>query len=362
MNVFYVGPYRQSDGWGLASRSLAKIISQQEDVDLTCRPIWYNLNSLQQDIGSLEACENKKLEKKETLIQFGLPQYLNYNGDFKRNIAATIVDCRVDNMSWVANLNLFDEILVFSKNEKTMLEKSGIKGNIHNLNALPIELDDTATEFDTNEFESRYTFYTNAGLATNSGLRETIVAFLSSFTALDNQILIIFCNEKNSQQISEEIELIKKSLNIFANMDDMYPRIGIIKAEDQSLINHGHSVFDCFIDLSYNLSLNYQIIHAFSKNRPVILLDTCKDQIGEDYELLVKSIEEPSFTQKRPINGMYSGEHTWSKPKIQDIKNKMISVSTDNTIADKLKEIIYKFNSNYSFSNNQKIKEILCMQ
>ena len=362
MNVFYVGPYRQSDGWGIASRSLAKIISQQEGIDLTCRPIWYNLHSLQQDIGILEACENKKLEKKEILIQFGLPQYLNYNGDFKRNIAATIVDCRIDNMSWVANLNLFDEILVFSKNEKTILEESGIKSNIRNLNALPIELHEPITEFDVDEFGPLYTFYTNAGLGTNSGLRETIVAFLSSFTALDNQVLVIFCNEQNSQQISEEIDLIKKSLNIFGNINDMYPRIGIIKAEDQSLINHAHSTFDCFIDLSYNSSLTYQTIHAFSKNRPAILLDTCKDQIGEDYGLLVKSIEEPSFTQQRPVKGMYSGEQAWSKPKIQDIKNKMISVSSDNTIADKAKEVIYKFNSNYSFGNNQKIKEILCIQ
>ena len=56
-----------------------------------------------------------------------MPETLNYEGDFNYNIAITKVDCRIDNLSWVENLKLFDKICVFSPFEKQLLKESGIK-------------------------------------------------------------------------------------------------------------------------------------------------------------------------------------------------------------------------------------------
>ena len=278
-----------------------------------------------------------------------------------------MVDCRIDNLSWVYHLNLFDEIIVFSEYEKIMLEQSGVKVKISNLICPPIELDTSLTEFE-HHFKDSYTFYTTASADQKSGLKETIIAFLSSFTVLDNNILAILCDDSESESIQKEIEHIKTSLGIFKNHNN-YPNIAVINNQEQGIVNYAHSIFDCYISVPYNSTIDRQVIHAFSNNTPCILLDTCKSQIhppswphqAVDYPLLVRGTEEVSLYNHRPIPYMYSGEQNWIKPMIVDIKNKMKAACSDARVMDMAKEKIYKFNSIYINSNNQQIKEILCM-
>ncbi len=43
MNGLFVGPYRQNDGWGMASRDYIKAISTQIP-NLTTRPVYFTNN------------------------------------------------------------------------------------------------------------------------------------------------------------------------------------------------------------------------------------------------------------------------------------------------------------------------------
>ena len=105
MNVFFVGPYRQSDNWGKVSRSFLRLLHSQENVDVVSRPIFYNINSTVKDIGVLESGEHKKLSERDILIQFGLPITFVYDGTFKKNIAVTMVESKVENIGWTTSLN-----------------------------------------------------------------------------------------------------------------------------------------------------------------------------------------------------------------------------------------------------------------
>ena len=60
-NVLYIGPYRQLDEWGMNSRAFAKMLSQQEGVNLVLRPVWFNQDSHMVDIGDLSKYENKQI-------------------------------------------------------------------------------------------------------------------------------------------------------------------------------------------------------------------------------------------------------------------------------------------------------------
>ena len=38
MNITYIGPYRQNDGWGLAARDYLKALLTIPDATVNCRP------------------------------------------------------------------------------------------------------------------------------------------------------------------------------------------------------------------------------------------------------------------------------------------------------------------------------------
>lgn len=141
MNVFYVGPYRQRDSWGDISRSYIKFLSKH--TDLAIRPVYYNSSNESCNIDEeLQQLESKKIEDKDIIIQHGLPYNLIYDGSFNKNIAITSVSCCIGNTSWVANLNLFDKIIVFSEVEEKMLIESGVTTEIYAYGFPPIDEED----------------------------------------------------------------------------------------------------------------------------------------------------------------------------------------------------------------------------
>jgi hypothetical protein len=354
MNVLYIGPYRQKDEWGSSSMAFAQLLSNQKEINLVTRPIWFNNQFDYKDVGKLEELEFKNVEKPEVLIQYGLPSYLNYNGSFDKNIAITKVDCRVDNMDWKSHLDLFDSIIVFSEYEKDLLKKSGVKTDVKNFNFPPIQEYESVNIDFLNDFKRSFCFYTNGSLEEKSGLRETIASFLSSFTINDNVVLIVFCSK--TDEIEEYVKQVKTSLGIFSNLA-MYPDIIICKGDDNT-INYAHENFECYIDVEYNSRVSQNVLKALSKERTVIMLDTCSSLI-KDYPFYVESVEEICLVKQRPINHLYSGEFYWKKPIMKSLKEKMRQVLKSDASE---KNQIIDFKSQIQQEPNQKIREILCIQ
>ena len=58
MKILYVGPYRQNDGWGLASRDLAMALSKSVH-EVAARPLYMTSSNITRTIPE----EVKKLEE-----------------------------------------------------------------------------------------------------------------------------------------------------------------------------------------------------------------------------------------------------------------------------------------------------------
>lgn len=319
MNVFYVGPYRQKDSWGSTSRNYLKFLSKHADV--VARPIYYNSSDTSFEIDKeLQDLESKKLEERDIIIQHGLPYNLIYDGSFNQNIAVTHVSSRIDNTSWVANLNLFDKIIVFSEAEKEMLTKSGVDVEIYAYHFPP----NYESNFEVTSLpivsNGKTIFYTSGSTIDNSsGLTQTLLAYLSEFNVTDNVMLIVFSEQ---QDLGQMIDNMKRSLGKFEN-DDHYPIVGVVNNTQPSIINYAHKFFQCYVDVSFGGIPDANVLKATSLNKLLILLDSNK-MFSDDYDFYVDSQEEVVYqSTERPIKGMTSGEFTWKVPNTGSLKKKM---------------------------------------
>lgn len=351
-NVLYIGPYKQSDEWGANSKGFINLLKSIQDINLVVRPIWFNGESHFR-LDEYADLEYKKLESYDVIIQHGLPSYLNYHGNCK-NILITSLDCRVDNTDWPDHINLFDQTIVFSDNEKKLLNDSGLD-NVVSLGLVPPYLSNKVEKLELN-LNKQHKFYTIGSLDIKSGLREIIAGYLSAFTALDDVMLFVLANEPN---ILEEIDILKRGLGIFLRKE-MYPPITAINNVSLPMYNYCHHNLDYYIEAGYNYRISQNMAAAIINGRIAIMPDTAKDLIP-NYPLYIKTYQEAFLYQNRPIPNLYSCEFLSTLPNVSSIKQTMQNICREETVVEQAQESIYIFKKNIFNKLQSKIKEILCI-
>ena len=343
MEVLYIGPYRQLDSWGQTSRGLLSLLAGQ-DIDLIARPVWFTGDQRGIDLGELEVYESKELVDRNVLIQHGLPSSLNYNGDFKTNIAVTSIDCDVSHTNWIDHLNLFDLVIVFSDFEKELLEKSDkLTVDVVALSHPPHSPSNEIADLDLSNIKERK-FYAVGSTDIKSATKELLISFLASFSILDDVTLLLATDQP--KEMEGLVGHIKQHLGIFSDAR-YYPNIAIINSASQSIMNYLHQVGDIYVDVGYNLRMGGPVLDAIANSSLTVLLDTCK--YGS---VSVKSQPEIMFTASKPLPYLYTGHSTWQVPNtahlsyaLKEVINRDDFPSTEKTMHNQL---------------DSEIKEILC--
>lgn len=355
--VLFVGPYRQWDEWGKCSRAFVKNIAEHPNSKLSIRPVWFNsAKEIIEIEGVLKNCEFSRPENLDVLIQYGLPNMLNYNGRFKKNVAVTSVDCRIDNTDWVMHLNMFDQVVVFSKYEQELLEQSGVTSKILSFKISP----PLGMRIGINEkfdIPQRIKFYTNGSMDQKGGMTQTIISYLSSgLTNRDDVILIIATEDEKS--VNQSVDMIRKGLGIFKN-ESYYPTIGISSLEK---IDGLHKSCDFYIDSSYNARVGQTTLNAMQENSIVIVPDCLRDVFDYEYPFLINTDLEKCVYPQKPIAGLYSGEFSWRVPNTQSLSEKILMAYS---MKEEEKEDIINKNSKCIAEGKkeirEKIGEILCI-
>lgn len=358
MSVFYVGPYRQKDSWGSTSRNYLKVLSKH--VDVVARPVYYNNVKGSAEIDTdLEELESKELEERDIIIQHGLPYNLVYDGSFNQNIAITSISSCIANTSWVANLNLFDKIIVFSEAEKEMLLESGVTVDVYAFGFPPYY--ETKIEITDLPLASRgkTLFYTSGSFKENSsGLKETLMAYFSEFSVQEDVLMVVFTED---QDAGKKIDDMKKSLGKFQR-DSHYPTVALINNTQESVINYAHKFFQCYVDASYGGVPDSHILKATIFNKIVITLDTAK-LYSEHYDFYIESQEEVVSVNSRPLPGLLSGEFTWMVPNTKSLRNKLrLAYSSDKAELKKNKDLVAEVGVGMVTLVDKWTKESLCIQ
>lgn len=337
MNALFIGPYRQNDGWGMASRDYIKAISTQIP-NITTRPTYFIPNTVEPDDQILNY-ERTLYDSYDVVFQKTLPHCIAINKKIKKNVGLFVLE--TNNLSksiCIKTLNQLDEICVPSTQEAKCLNISGVKTKIKVVSE-PVDVDFFHRNKDHkidlfNKKKNSFKFYSIGEYVERKNFRDLIIAFHLAFQNTDNVSLVIKTSKpgmspRESQEfIRKEFEQIKKSLNI----RNQYKKEIIItdRLSDEDLVGL-HNSCDCFVMPSYGESFCRPAAEALILGKTPIVTDNTGmiDFINNDNGFVVSSKKQPVIINQRTLSNdfdIYNANEYWYQPNIYSLKDSMQKV------------------------------------
>ena len=194
MNIFYIGPYRQGDGWGYAAKSYLEALCTTNH-NVVARPIYFS-NSIDNNVPSnLRNLESKFLDgSPDVLLQYCLPNYFEARDTV--NIGRVVTETRNLNKNmWIDHMNILDALWVNSTAEAESLKDSGVEVKI---SVIPEAIDFNELEnnkevapIDISELKDHFVFYLIADYVDRKNISSVVQAFNREFDFEDQVQLVI---------------------------------------------------------------------------------------------------------------------------------------------------------------------------
>lgn len=328
-NILYVGPYRQSDGWGQASKDyLSSLLTTHHNIH--CQPI-YMSNNIDKDISqSLISAENNYLNNYDTIIQHALPMMMTKTSLY--NIGLLFVENQNFHSDSIYNLNLMDEIWVGSNLEKQSLIDGGVKSKISVVShPIDTKIYKDNTSIFTDYTKDYYRFYFVGEYIQRKNLKDLIIAFHSEFDITENVGLVLKLSvpglnaDDANQKISEDIDTIKKQLRIKKNFHKDIIITDRLSNKDMQRL---HTSCNCFVVTSYGEAFCRPAAEALLHGN--YLISSSNIGILEYVEStdadIVDSFPQPVVLDNPDSMGfldIYNANETWFHPNILSLKKYM---------------------------------------
>lgn len=260
-NILYLAPYRQNDGWGLASIDYLNAIMyacQELSYNIKIQPIYFNNSFLTQIPAHIPILEEVDLNHIDTIIQKVLPQAVYIDNRFRNIVLSVFENTNLSkNTSITKPLKLAEKLLVPSKQEVNMLIKSGIKKEkVENiLQPIPCEQIDayknifSKNNTDIGGINYKFHDYVKFCFIGTNIKRKNIVNLIKAFKAevreREKVILIIKSSDKGSLD-----KQIKNSLGSLRYGGDLSNVLFVEEHLSQESIYNLHYISDFFITAS----------------------------------------------------------------------------------------------------------------
>lgn len=329
-NILFIGPYRQDDGWGLASRDYLLSISKYAS-NLKAQPI-YLANNINHNISSIiQNLEKKHFSKYDYIIQHCLPfNMVKYTT--AKNIGLLFLENKNFSSISLSNLNSMDELWVTSSIEKDTLINSGIKVPV-NVIGHPIDtnfLSNISSTFTTNSYvDTNYKFYTVGEYIERKNFTDIITAFHLEFDITEPVSLMIKSSSSNPEllfsKIKTDCEQIKTSLRTKKVFHDELILTQRVSPEQLSAI---HNYSDCFITTSYGEAFCRPAAEALCHGNYCILSSNIgiNEYIDKQDRAIIECIPEPVILKDPKYIGhmdIYNGNEIWYKPSVVHLRSLM---------------------------------------
>lgn len=335
-NILFIGPYRQTDGWGYATRDYIKALLTNKNYNVTTQPLYLGVQDKNFRDHEILQAEERRLDHYDVLVQHALPECFFPNFNFKYNIGMTFLETNnfIDS-NFINNMNRMNQIWVPSEQEKNTLIKSGVTCEIKTVSQ-PIDVSYIESLSDHKlkmnpVLDDMFKFYFIGDYCHRKNLLDLVKAFHLAFS-YEERVCLIIKSSKNGlkpnatrQLIEQDIDNVKKSLNI----SNKYKK-EIIITENLSykdLIGL-HNACDCFVMPSYGESFCRPAAEALICGKtPLINMNTgIKDFINESNGFYIKSYATPVISQERTLSNdfdMYTAKETWYQIDINDLIDKL---------------------------------------
>ena len=342
-NILYLGPYRQKDGWGQAGYNYLQSIvyaTQKLGYQLKTAPVyftgqvWDSLKSTEDPTPHLSVFENTDISNFDTIIQQGLPESLWYVPD-TNNVCITLLETQ--NMQHTKNkhiLNRFDQILVPSRQEKTTLEKAGVKTAVSDI-LIPIDCNEIDEYVAQNKpLSSRYNdyvkFYFVGEFVPRKNIIDLIMAFSIAFRSTDKAVLFV----KTSSSVSVEyINSVLKDQLVGLKHAQLNKNIVFLnKRIPRSDLLGLHHMCDVFVCPSHGEAFCIPLAEGMRfGNIPVVVENTGTTSfVNEDNGYIIPARPEICHSDDGSATlDTYSSNETWMHPTVYDISQSLKKVFHD---------------------------------
>lgn len=329
MKILYIGHYRDSNGWGIASLNNVLALDKT-GFDLVIRPIKYNKENVSLPDRILEL-ESKPISKADIIVQNTLPQNYSYQGP-ALNIGWYFCETNSLEMTeWVRHINLMDHNFVHCEANKSASIRGGVKTPI---SVIPCSID-PSTYYKSYSFNLKkygdsqnntFKFYTIAEGRPRKNLGRLITAFHLEFSPSENVELIVQSTFPGHTP-QESLEILKaKSLEIRSDLNLNYYKDEVFITDRLSpqQIYGLHQACDCFVSSTYAEGWGLPIMDSlFFGKTPIVTNSTAmKDYIG-DGGWLVDSTEEPVMRMATTHSDLYYGQQTWDLISMSGLRTAM---------------------------------------
>ena len=331
MKVLYVGCYRDGTGWGNAA--IDYILSMdQAGIDVVPRPL--RLDKTNGHIPKrIEELEKKDSSGADVCIQHVLPHLMEYNPNFKKNIALYATETtNFKDSGWARNINMLDEAWVINNQMFHASKDSGVD--------IPIKVVPHATDFSKFErsyekinipnVEDNFVFYTIADLNRRKNLEALIKAFHMEFEPDEPASLLIKTSQygltpdETARKLRDVSNAIKIGLKKFSSLEDYKEDLMITDYLSSEDINRLHATGDCFVIPSHGEAWCIPAFDAmgFGKTPICTNIGGMKDFIGNG-GFLVEGNMEPVFGMTRTFKRLFTCNEDWCSVSVRGLMEAM---------------------------------------
>jgi hypothetical protein len=348
MNILYIGHYRENNGLGYSSRRVISSLQNIPDTNLSIRPLFLQNSNLytSEEIKKLEYI---KYDNYDVVIQHTLPDFLEFNRHFGKNIAITEIETKnLSHTGWIEKLNMMDMVWVGSYFSKLSLTESGIRVPV----VVVPEPYNRSINFKSDQ-NNTFKFYTIGNFTDKKNIENILMAFFLEFNKQDDVELILKIKNIKEKYINKLINQIYKILRISPN--NRHVPVIINEELNNEHMDNLHRSCDCYLDLARGSSNGSCSIEAMLHGNIAISTDNIGSvsYVNKNNGFIVDSrLIKVKSQPQYGIDNIYTVHESWYDPDMDAMRSAMRQASelSLSDINSKLKA----FNTNILTNNNIK--------
>lgn len=332
-NVLFIGPYKDNNGLGYASRRYIDCLLSKKEINLSIRPIFFTNSHIKNPLNlkRYEQYENFDYNNYDYVLQHGYPEYFVYDKRFGKNIGIVEIETRsIHRSGWHDYLNLMDELYINSNNGIQSAIEAGVKTKVtllhepYDLTKYNIKYDNFFT--DKNE-TNPFIFYTIGQYTDKKNIKGIILAYFLEFNRSDNVRLFIktdnYGMDHNTLQdmIRYDIDQIKSAIRKPEYCDIDYI-IGRLSDDDVIRLHQGG---DCYVNACKADGCGPCAIEAMLCDKIIINTKNIGSStyFNTSNALMVDSINTNVYMSNSINKNIFTIYEEWNEPNIQSLQYMM---------------------------------------
>jgi glycosyltransferase involved in cell wall biosynthesis len=330
-NCLLIGPYRQSDGWGIACQEYIRALIKT-GVNLTLKPIYMGNSICQPPVEFLEY-EDNILPHYDIVIQNVLPHLLDYNASFGKNVALIYTESGNWQNAWPSRLSVMDEIWVPSSADVFNIQSSGVHHPQIKKVPIPVDTDKFNKSYESKVLsdmrvsKDTFIFYFIGEFIQRKSIDRLVQAFHIEFDKSEDVDLVIksgrsgISPEQMAKQMHEYVSKIKSLLRIYASVDQYKKEICVFDKLPSEELYYLHQNANCFVMPSMGESWSMPVMDAVGFGKTPIVVENTgpNDIVGRSNGWVVESFLDNVIVADPPLPDLYTGREIWHNYSVKQL-------------------------------------------